>query len=140
MVWKTEWVRIGECSLEIDKKYVGIPDGVDEDGFEISVYEDDMCSKEVKNIDFGPIKPGEEIDIWYWIKNTGEVKLPKVCIGMGIIDENGWQTIDDNFIGGEMEIGEKKMVPFTLKVEQEAAPGKYAGSIPITVYGPDHLI
>ena len=124
--------------MEIDKKYVGIPDG--EDGFEISVFEDDLCTQEVDKIKFGQIKPGEEIDIWYWIKNTGCVELPKVCIGMGIIDEDGWATIDDNYIEGEMKVGEKKMVPFKLIVTPEATPGNYAGSIPITVYGPDDII
>ena len=125
--------------MEIDKKYVGVPGEEGKNGFEVSVYEDNQCKEEVRNIDFGPIEPGEEIDIWYWIKNTGEVKLPKVSIGMGIINENGWETIDDEFIGGDMEVGEKKMVPFKLKVDPEASPGKYAGSIPITVYGPDDI-
>lgn len=125
--------------MEIEKRYVGISEEEGED-FDLSVYEDECCREKVMNIDFGPVKPGEEKIKWYWIKNTGEAYLPEVYVGMGIIGEEGWETRDDSTIEGSLDVGEKRMVAFRLKVEAEVRPGKYSGSIPITVYGEESSI
>lgn len=118
-------------SVEIEKRYMT---GGEENGFKLSVYEDEGCNREVEDIDFGPIKPGEEKERWYWIKNTGEVELPRVYVGMGVIGSEGWETRTENYLGGPLDVGEKSMMPFRLKVEEDVEPGDYLGNIPITVY------
>ncbi len=125
--------------MEIEKRYVGISEDREED-FDLSVYQDERCENKVKNIDFGPIKPGEEKIKWYWIKNTGEAYLPEVYVGMGIISEDGWETREDSSIEGSLDVGEKRMVAFRLRVGVDVQPGKYSGSIPIVVYGDESEI
>ncbi|MBS3817152.1 MAG: hypothetical protein KGY76_06280 [Candidatus Thermoplasmatota archaeon] len=126
--------------MEIEKRYLGLPDGVSEKDFELSVYRDKECTEEVKNIDFGPIEPGEEKSRWYWLKNTGEVHLSKVYVGMGIIHMEGWESRTDAYSAGSLEVGEKCLAAFQLKVAPETEPGNYSGSIPITVYGSESMV
>ena len=125
--------------MEIDKKYVGMSEEHLKEELEISVYKDEECSEEVRYIDFGPIKPGEEKSEWYWIKNTGEAYIPEVYIGMGVINKRGWESRTDNYVGGPLEVGEICMVAFCLRVDNDVKPGNYSGSIPVTVYGPEHM-
>lgn len=125
--------------MEIKTRFFGMPEGIDEEDYEISVYRDEDCERKLKSIDFGPIKPGEEKSEWVWIKNTGRASMAEVCVGMGIIGERGWETKTENYIQGSLEVGEKNRVPFNLKVEPDASPGEYSGEIPITVYGSENL-
>ncbi len=126
--------------MEIDKRYVGISDDGSEERYEIKVYRDEECTEEIKDIDFGPIEPGQEKSKWFWLKNTGEVYLPRVFVGMGIIGKRGWDSISESYLGGSLDIGEKCIAPFRLKVETDADLGEYLGSIPITVYGDEGVL
>lgn len=121
--------------MEINTKYRDFPEEYLKDEFELSVWRNKNCTEKVKKIDFGPIEPGKEKSRWVWIKNTGQVILPEICVGMGIIDGEGWKSRTDGYLEGPLEVGEKNQVPFRLKVEPEAKIGKYSGEIPITVYG-----
>ncbi|MEF8874894.1 MAG: hypothetical protein V5A88_09555 [Candidatus Thermoplasmatota archaeon] len=126
--------------MKIEKRYVGMPDEVSEEDFGLTVYEDKECTVEVKNIDFGPIEPGEEKIRLYWIKNTGETYLHKVYVGMGIIKPEGWDTRTESYFVGSLDTGEKSSAAFRLKVVPETDSGNYTGSIPITVYGPESVV
>ncbi|MFO7991049.1 MAG: hypothetical protein R6U61_02000 [Thermoplasmata archaeon] len=125
--------------MEICTEYVDIPEGAYDDDYEISVFEDEHCETRVEEIDFGPITPGEEKIIWRWIKNTGKVPAPKVFVGRGVINSEGWISESENYQEGPLEVGEKKEVPFCLKVEEDAEIGMYYGKIPVTVYGTEEF-
>ncbi|MBS3781346.1 MAG: hypothetical protein KGY66_06595 [Candidatus Thermoplasmatota archaeon] len=126
--------------MEIEKKYRGALKEESEGEFKLSVYEDEKCSREVKNINFGPVRPGEEKNKWFWLKNTGERYLHRIYVGHGVIDSKGWRSMAENYLGGSLDVGEKCMALFQLKVASEVEIGEYSGSIPITVYGDESSI
>ncbi len=126
--------------MEIEKNYVGLSERGQEGEFELSVFEDESCHREVRNINFGPVRPGEEKDKWFWLKNTGDLYLNKIFIGKGVIGSEGWRSKSESYLGGSLEPGEKCMALFQLKVEKEVEVGEYSGSIPITVYGDESTI
>ncbi|MFP4001291.1 MAG: hypothetical protein ACLFU5_05265 [Thermoplasmata archaeon] len=125
--------------MEIEKRYMGSSDDGLKKEFELSVYENESCSREIKSINFGPVRPGEEKNKWFWLKNTGEKYLHKIYVGQGVIDSDGWSSRSESYLGGALDVGEKCMALFQLKVEPGVDIGEYSGSIPITVYGDDSI-
>ncbi|MEF8832578.1 MAG: hypothetical protein V5A66_03545 [Candidatus Thermoplasmatota archaeon] len=126
--------------MEIKKEFRGVSEENSKSDFKLSVYEDEKCYREVKNINFGPVRPGEEKNKWFWLKNTGERYLHKIYVGHGVIDSDGWRSMSENYLGGSLNVGEKCMALFQLKVHSEVEIGEYSGSIPITVYGDEGTI
>ncbi len=128
----------GGDSVKIEKRYRGSLNEDQEKEFELSIFENKCCSREVKCINFGPVRPGEEKDKWFWLKNTGKEFLPKIYIGQGVIDSDGWRANSESYLGGSLDVGEKCMALFQLKVHTGVDIGEYSGSIPVTVYGEEN--
>jgi hypothetical protein len=92
-----------------------------EPDIEIDVYSDSGCTKPVSNVDWGEIAAGSTINRIVYVENNGDYEVT-----LGLSTEN-WSpfeaiadiTLDWDYDGVYLEIGEVRRVIFSLSVDSD---------------------
>ena len=89
-----------------------------EPDIEIDVYSDSDCTKSVSNVDWGEIAAGSTINRIVYVENNGDYE---VTLGLSTENWNPFEamvdiTLDWNYDGTYLEVGEVRQVIFSLSV------------------------
>jgi hypothetical protein len=94
----------------------------EEGTYEIKVYSDANCTQEIAFIDFGSVHAGDSIDLKFYLKNTGNVKIPIIDFDLEISDVQ----ITSGTLTTDLEAGQVRNISRSIQVRPEAGAGTYS--------------
>ena len=107
----------------------------------VGVYEDEGCTRNVTEIDWGFLEPGSNITREVWIKNTGnvEVVLNMTTEGWIPAEASDYMTLTWDYEGQNLNASQAIRVVFMLSVSQTITEtGIDSFSFDIIITGTEH--
>ena len=90
--------------------------------YEIKLYSDAGCTQEITSIDFGEVHSGDYVDLKFYLKNTGNVKISVINFDLEI---SGVQ-VTSGTLTTDLEAGQVRYISHSIQVRPEAGAGTYS--------------